>query len=130
MTAVKLISVLAFGVFAAFLTVWLKQIKPEFSVLLSIASAVVILIFAVNEMAPIFSFIGTVKSAVSDENGFGIIIKIMAISFIVEFAAESCVSAGEQAIASKVELCGKVAIVLTALPLFKNVLELIVKVTR
>lgn len=130
MNGTELFGVLALAVFASVAAVWLRQIKPEFSVVFSIASAALILIFAVTKMSPIVSFIETLKTAVDGSGGLNTIVKIMAVAFVIEFTSDACLSAGEQGIATKVELLGRVVIVITALPLFKNVLELIVKVTE
>ena len=50
-----------------------------------------------------------------------ILFKSLGICFITQFASDSCSDAGEESLSSKVELAGKVAIIITALPLFEKV---------
>jgi stage III sporulation protein AD len=50
-----------------------------------------------------------------------ILFKTLGLCFLAQFAADSCRDAGENALASKVELAGKLAIVILALPLFEKI---------
>ena len=54
-----------------------------------------------------------------------ILFKALGICWLAQFAADSCRDAGESALASKVELAGKTAVLLTTLPLFSAVAELV-----
>ena len=47
--------------------------------------------------------------------------KTLGICFLTQFAVDSCKDAGESALASKVELAGKVTVVVMALPLFQSI---------
>ena len=50
-----------------------------------------------------------------------ILIKTLGTCFLAQFAADACRDAGESSLASKVELAGKVAVILMALPLFEAI---------
>jgi len=56
------------------------------------------------------------------------ILKIIGIAYIAEFGAEVCKDAGEGAIASKIELAGKVIIIVLAAPIITSLLDLIVEI--
>ena len=55
----------------------------------------------------------------------GIILKIIAIAYVCEFSAQLCKDAGETAIATKVELAGKIMILFTSAPIMLSLLELL-----
>ena len=59
---------------------------------------------------------------------FSTLLKIIGIAYIAEFGAEVCRDAGEGAIASKVELAGKVIIIILAVPIITSLLDLIISV--
>ena len=59
---------------------------------------------------------------------FSAVLKITGIAYIAEFGAEICKDAGEGAIASKIELAGKVIIVMLAAPIITSLLDLIIEV--
>ena len=48
---------------------------------------------------------------------FGILLKITGIAYLTEFGANVCRDSGESAVASKVELAGKVLIISLSIPI-------------
>jgi len=56
---------------------------------------------------------------------FEILLKILGIAYLTEFAAQLSRDAHEEAIAKKVELAGRVLILLLALPLLETLVEAI-----
>ncbi len=60
---------------------------------------------------------------------FSIILKIIGIAYIVEFGgAQVSRDAGEEAIASKIELGGKVVMMVLAMPILLALMDLIIKI--
>jgi stage III sporulation protein AD len=53
-----------------------------------------------------------------------VLVKSVGICFVAQLGADVCRDAGESAIASKIETAGKLAILLTALPLFDKIASL------
>ena len=58
----------------------------------------------------------------------GILLKITGIAILTEFAVSICNDAGENAIATKVDLGGKIIIISISIPIIVALLELIVKI--
>lgn len=52
-----------------------------------------------------------------------VVMKCLGVCILTELAGQTCRDAGENAIAAKVELAGKVTLVLVSLPLFQRLLE-------
>lgn len=57
---------------------------------------------------------------------FKVTIKMIAISYITQFASQLAKDSGEGAIAKKVELAGKATVVASMIPIIKNLLDVIV----
>ncbi len=55
------------------------------------------------------------------------ILKIIGIAYVAEFGGQVCRDAGENAIASKVELAAKVLIMVLAIPIIVAILETIIR---
>ena len=53
------------------------------------------------------------------------LLKIIGMAYITEFAAESCRDASQNAIAAKIELAGKILIIITAMPVITSVMNVI-----
>ena len=58
----------------------------------------------------------------------GILLKITGIAILTEFAVSICNDAGESAIATKIDLGGKIIIISISIPIIVALLELIVKI--
>ncbi|HIZ16572.1 MAG TPA: stage III sporulation protein AD [Firmicutes bacterium] len=121
-------AIAAFAVIAAVLAVMLRQYKPEYSIILSVAAGVLLLMFVVSAAAPIVDKINEImdKSAAVSQYG-GVLIKALGICLISQMACDACTDAGEVSLASKAELAGKIAMVLVALPLFDDILDVVIK---
>ena len=96
----------------------IKNYRPEFAIYASIIAGAIILFLVVRELTPIVSMIQNLsdKMGVSSKF-FGILLKITGIAYLTEFGANVCRDSGESAVASKVELAGKVLIISLSIPI-------------
>lgn len=58
-----------------------------------------------------------------------VILKVLGVSLLGEFAAQACRDAGEESLAMRVELGGKIMLVVLSLPLLQEIITLIVSLT-
>lgn len=94
--------------------------------MVGLAAGIVIFGLILIKVQPAFSEINRLMSGTNINTEYiSILIKSLGICFIVQLASDACRDAGESAIASKVELAGKFAVLLVALPLFSQVAELV-----
>ena len=61
-------------------------------------------------------------------NFLKILLKITGIAILTEFAVSICKDSGESAIASKVDIGGKVIIISMSIPIIKALLETVIKI--
>ncbi len=110
---------------AAFTAVFLKECRlPALSLLAAVAGGAVIFL----RLLPSLSALMDSYSALSELGGvnqhyFGLIMKIIGVAYVCEFAGQICRDAGQGAIALKLELVGKVAILLLSLPVLTSVVQ-------
>lgn len=112
---------------AAALAVLLKQYRQDFSMLVGLGAGTLILVMVILKLQPAVAEINSLlsKSGVNPQY-VQILLKSLGICFVTQLASDSCRDAGETAVASKVELAGKVCILLLALPLFEQIANLAV----
>lgn len=111
---------------AAVLSMVLKQYKPEYSLFISIAAGVLIFLSVIAVIEPIISFIGELTERAGLEGVYGeVLIKSLAVCYITQLACDCCKDAGENAIAGKLQIAGKIAVLLIALPMFKSLTEIV-----
>ena len=120
----EIVALCGIAVLAAVFSVMLKKYIPEYSFLISLGAGVLILLLILSKITPAVSQIKNLLSATGLSSEYGsVLFKSLGVCFLTQFAADSCRDAGESALASKVELAGKVLIVVMALPLFEKIAE-------
>lgn len=120
--------VLAFAVVVVVLVVTVRRERPEMAVLISIIAGVVILI---KVLSPLGEAVGAltdlaVKAQV-ERYYLDTVLRIVGIAYLAEFGAQVCRDAGEGSLAGKVELAGKVLIVVLAVPVIGAVVQVVLR---
>ena len=118
--------VVAFAIVATVLIVLIKEQRKEMALLLTIIASLGIILFAIDEISGIINLLDNLaeKSGISKDYLL-IIIKVTGIAYIVEFGKNVCQDAGQSAIASKLEMAGKVVIVSLSIPIISALLTVL-----
>ena len=123
-----ILQIVCIGIIAVVLSSILKSQRPEIALQISIATGILIFIVIVVKLTAVIDFVQTFsKRADIDSTYITILLKIVGIAYIAEFGAEVCKDAGESSVASKIELAGKVTIVILAVPIITSLLDLVIK---
>ena len=119
------------GIVAAAIAVLIKKQNPEYSMMISIGAGVILLILILSQVTPaIRQMSDLVSSAGMPAEYAGILFKSLGVRFLTQLACDSCRDVGETALASKIELAGKVAILIFALPMFQKVADMAISLIR
>ena len=112
----------------ALLAVVVRRGSPELALLLTLGAAVTVLLFLAEPIAELLAFLTELseRSGVSQEL-FVPLYKTVAIALVVKVGGDLCRDAGESALAAAVETAGAVCALLTALPLLRAVLDLLLE---
>lgn len=114
------------GIVGAVLAVMLRKDRPELAMLISAATGVIIFIWLLLGIAPVLQTMESITSNLGDSAiFFTIALKVTGIALIAQFASQVCRDAGEDSIAQKIELGGKVVMLAMTVPLLLNMIELI-----
>lgn len=124
----ELIKILILGIIVSILSMFLKQIKPEYSLLCLVVGSIIILFYILSYVSDIFVFF----QEIIDKTGinyslFITMLKIIGLGYLVEFSASVCRDSGNDSIADKVVLGGKLMIFLTSLPIITNLFDMILE---
>jgi stage III sporulation protein AD len=111
-------------IITALLALSLRGQRPEFAMLLSLGCGIFVLLNLLGQMKGILSGLERVMAGLSGQSDLtGIILKALGICIVAELGSQCCRDAGEAAIAAKVELAAKTALVLMCMPVFTQLLE-------
>ncbi|NLY78208.1 MAG: stage III sporulation protein AD [Tissierellia bacterium] len=126
----EVVQIVGIGLVATILIVLLRQSnRSDFALLVSVVTGLIIFAMVIDKVKYIVDTLSNLsRNANIEFTYFTTILKIIGIAYIVEFGAQISRDAGEEAIASKIELGGKVLIMVLAMPILLALMDLIIKI--
>ena len=123
MNLVKIIGVALVTTFAVLI---LRPSKPEIAALVGTAGGIVVLLMFVDALSGVVANMTKIVDRTGIKSDvFTALLKIVGIGYLTEFAAGICSDAGNAGMGQKVILAGKVLILVLALPIVNNLIEII-----
>lgn len=117
-----IIKIIGIGFVTLIITIMLKEYRKDFAIYASLIGGMLIVFLMIDYLESIVGFI----SNLSDDNNNAFIlllIKITGISILTEFATSICRDSGENAIANKVDLGGKIIVISMSIPVISATLN-------
>lgn len=122
----NLIQIIGIGIITAILSLIIKQHRPELAVALPMLGAVAIILCIAPYLKGILTMFEDMANRVGLESRYlHMVIKIIGVAYLCQFASELCKDAGEGSMASKIELAGKVMILTLSMPVIYRLLDLV-----
>ena len=116
----------AIGLAGTLLSLAVRSYRPEFSVYISIACGIILFMTVIAQFSDLLSVVSDVVSRSGYANSyFPVLLKILAIAYLTDLISQVCRDAGENGIASKTEMAGKIFILYVSLPVFTSILSMI-----
>lgn len=126
-----LFSIIGIAVVATAACVILQKTNPEFSMMVALITGVLIFMFVLSSFTPILDSLENWMNEFGLNNVyFTTVVKTLGICYLTQMASDTCKDAGYSSIASKVELAGKITILLLALPMFENLISLTIELVN
>lgn len=120
----NILSVLGIALVSVVLVTVLKQYRSEYAILVEISAAVVIILLLIP---PLNGILDSVNSLIDlsgiDEKYFQLLVKAIGVIIVVQLAADTCRDSGSTALAHKVELAGRVAVLIIVMPMVAAVAQ-------
>lgn len=108
------------------LAIKLKSLGNPLWVYLSMALSIFVLYYILNRLSFVLDFLDGVIGDIGLESGyFEILIKIVGISYLCEFTANICRESGFLAVASQIEIGGKLTMMVLSMPILIAIVETI-----
>lgn len=121
-------TIVTIGIIGAVVCVVIKQYKPEYTILVGLGTGLVILFFTVPHFSSVVEYVNELSGLGEIDTGYiKIVIKALGVCIVTQLASDTCKDCGQNSIASKIELGGKVSILALSLPMFVSLLETVQK---
>lgn len=104
----------------------LKQYRPEFALLASVTSALILLIYGIAKASEIISAVRSLtERAGIDEQNVMLVLKALGICYIVQIAKDVCADSGQTALSDRIDFIGKVTVIAMSLPLLMQIIGIV-----
>ncbi len=105
-----------------------RQQQPEMASLCALAAGVMLLVSALESARGLQDIFARLASLSGLHQGYlSMLLKVLGIAYTAELASQTCADLGENGLAMKVALAGKLAIFLMAAPMLLSLLEMILE---
>ncbi|AUJ26299.1 stage III sporulation protein AD [Virgibacillus dokdonensis] len=123
-----ILQIVTLGLVASLLYIILKNVNQTFAFFVVLLTGVVIFLSIIQQINHIFQLIQALGAkAQVDGMYLETILKIIGIAYIAELGANITKDAGLTSVANKIELAGKLFILLLAIPIITAVIEAILQ---
>ncbi|MEI4829216.1 MULTISPECIES: stage III sporulation protein AD [Bacillus] len=123
---IEILQIVGLGLVATFLAAVLNQHKSSITSLFVVFVGSVMFLLIIDQIHSILTMIERIANEAKVSNVYvETLLKIIGIAYIAEFGAQITKDAGQGAIASKIELAGKILILVMAIPILTVVIETI-----
>ena len=114
-----------FAVVAAMLSLTLRAAHRQAGAAVAMAAGLMLFFFALTQLGAAAEAL----RSLSERAGIGqqtvtLLLKLIAMAYVTEFAVQACRDAGEDGLAGKAALCGKMLLMVQTLPLINEIGEL------
>ena len=121
--------IIGLSIISCVIVIVVRQYKPEFALIATIASGCVILYAILGR----FAYVLKDLKFIADNAGIKIeymevMLKGLGICYLTKFSSDVCNDFGQSSLASKIELCGKITLSALSIPLLKSLVEMITKI--
>lgn len=119
-----------FAVCAAAMALTMRKLRPESATVLVIAAGALAAVMVIPQLAEIVDGVTAMAAMGGVQDGYmSQLLKVAGISLLMDFAAQTCRDAGEDGLAMKVELGGRVMLIALALPVMRTLLAQILSLS-
>ena len=118
--------IMVIALIGVIMAMFLRTQRAEYSIFLSICIAILILFCVLGLFSSAKEQLSSLSVYLSMDNQYyGLLFKMIGITYLCEFCSGICKDAGYQAIGSQIEIFGKISILLAGVPILMTLLETI-----
>lgn len=127
----NIFSICVFAVVAVIMMVALKPRNSEIALMLGISCSVIILMMILSQVSTITQTVNQIIAVSGISTSYIVILlKVIGICIITEFAVNTCKDAGSQTLSNNVSLAGKIMVTVTSLPLYSDILNTVLSLAQ
>ena len=117
-------SIAVIGLTAVILAVQLKAVKGEYGVYLVLCAGLVIFFYGLSKLEAVMEALKRIQACVRIDGVYlGVLMKMIGITYIAEFASGICRDAGYGSLGAQIEIFGKLSMLAVSMPVLLSLME-------
>jgi stage III sporulation protein AD len=125
---VEIIQIVGLAIIITVISAVLRQIRPEIAIQLSILAGITIFLVAMDKIRLVIDLLQRLAEQANVSSYYLLIVlKIVGIAYLAEIGSQICRDAGENALATKVEIAAKIFVVVLAIPIIVAIMDSMVR---
>lgn len=121
-----ILKIAALAISGVMLALMLKQLKPEYSMIIGMAVCICIFIYVLSKLQVVLGYLKQLEAILHvDSMYLDIILKMLGITYITQFASDICKDAGYSAVSNQIELFAKVSVLFLSFPVLMTLVKTI-----
>ena len=114
------------GIAGVLIALVLKKERGEYSAFVSMAVCICIFFYIITKVETILAFAERMETLISVDGSYiALVVKMVGITYVAEFAMNVCKDAGYAAIGNQIEMCAKMSILVVSLAVLTAFVETI-----
>ncbi|MFT8391864.1 MAG: stage III sporulation protein AD, partial [Sporolactobacillus sp.] len=123
-----ILQIVGIGLAATFMALLLKERNPVFASLLTLIVGTLIFIALIDQIKLVMDMLRRIAETAHLNSVYvATVLKIIGIAYIAEFGAQIAKDGGQASLAGKIEMAGKVIILVMAIPILTAIVETVLK---
>lgn len=123
---VWMVKVVLIGISSIFLAMAAGSIKKEYGFFVAVCAALMIFSYGLSKISVITEGIRSFEKSVGLEGEYiAILLKMVGIAYLTQFAVSLCRDAGHGAVAGQIAFAGKISMLIVSLPVLEALVQTI-----
>lgn len=119
----ELFMVCGVGILGTVLALQFKSGHSEYSYYIAVATALLVLLGVISRLSEVYNSFMAFQLKVLNSSTISILIKIISLTYIADFASNVCKDAGYSSISGQIDVFGKLTVLALSLPILEEVLQ-------
>lgn len=116
----------AIGICAALIALQFRGGKTEYGIYVSIVAGILLGVGILGKLGTVLDTVKEIGSFLQIEGSYlSVLLKMLGITYVAEFASNICKDSGYQTIASQIQLFGKITVLALGMPVLLTLLRTI-----
>lgn len=121
-----MVKIIVVVLICALISVLLKTYKPEIAIFFILAVSLFVLFYLVAELEEVVDVLKIFGEKAQIPTAYiGILLKMVGISYITEFASSLCKDAGQGTLGTNIETMARVSMLILSIPVLRSILDFI-----